>query len=73
MYNINSGEKKNQSPRNIPGGLDVTDVRERIRTLDLLIRSQTLYPAELLVHGLLGGKKYTTDHKNNARKIFDGK
>ncbi len=27
-------------------------VRERIRTLDLLVRSQTLYPAELHAHML---------------------
>ena len=36
--------KKGFPPKPLP------DVRERIRTLDLLIRSQTLYPAELHVH-----------------------
>ena len=28
-------------------------VRDKIRTRDLLVRSQTLYPAELHVHSLL--------------------
>ena len=36
--------KKGFPPKPLP------DVRERIRTLGLLIRSQTLYPAELHVH-----------------------
>ena len=27
-------------------------VRDKIRTLDLLVRSQTLYPAELHVHNI---------------------
>ena len=35
--------------------LDFTDnnVRDKIRTRDLLVRSQTLYPAELHVHFVL--------------------
>ncbi len=32
---------------------DFTDVRERIRTPDTLVRSQVLYPAELHTHILL--------------------
>ena len=38
-------EKKGTTPKN-----DSLDVRDRIRTHDLLVRSQTLYPAELHAH-----------------------
>ena len=37
-----------KNPGDIISG--VLDVRDRIRTHDLLVRSQTLYPAELHVH-----------------------
>ena len=38
----------NKNPGDIISG--ALDVRDRIRTHDLLVRSQTLYPAELHVH-----------------------
>ena len=38
----------NKNPGDIISG--ASDVRDRIRTHDLLVRSQTLYPAELHVH-----------------------
>ena len=38
----------NKNPGDIISG--AYDVRDRIRTHDLLVRSQTLYPAELHVH-----------------------
>ena len=37
-------------PANIEFAGGFVSVREMIRTLDLLIRSQTLYPAELRAH-----------------------
>ena len=39
---------KYKNPGDIISG--AYDVRDRIRTHDLLVRSQTLYPAELHVH-----------------------
>ena len=39
---------QNKNPGDIISG--AYDVRDRIRTHDLLVRSQTLYPAELHVH-----------------------
>ena len=39
---------KHKNPGDIISG--AYDVRDRIRTHDLLVRSQTLYPAELHVH-----------------------
>ena len=39
---------QNKNPGDIISG--ALDVRDRIRTHDLLVRSQTLYPAELHVH-----------------------
>ena len=39
-------------------------VRDRIRTHDLLVRSQTLYPAELRAHNcqISNSKSYFTSH-----------
>lgn len=39
---------KHKNPGDIISG--AYDVRDRIRTHDLLVRSQSLYPAELHVH-----------------------
>ena len=41
---------QNKNPGDIISG--AYDVRDRIRTPDLLVRSQTLYPAELIAHAV---------------------
>ncbi len=48
-------------------------VREKIRTLDLLIRSQTLYPAELHAHILVPifSTKDTLSQPKGKVKVFD--
>ena len=51
-------------------------VREKIRTPDLLIRSQTLYPAELRAHFSCSGlrvphnKNYSTFFSSNCQHFF---
>ena len=45
---LDFSKMQNKNPGDIISG--ALDVRDRIRTHDLLVRSQTLYPAELHVH-----------------------
>ena len=55
----------NQKPLYSQGLSLLSHVRRRIRTLDLLIRSQTLYPAELCIHITL-----TTNNMITFFKLF---
>ena len=44
-------------------------VREKIRTPDLLVRSQTLYPAELHVHYRIRDNDYSTLLRGSCQAI----
>ena len=66
------------------GGMLVSGAPSRARTCDLLIRSQTLYPTELRVHGRHGSKillalKLLTDKLHHVRDfglghlVFEGR
>ena len=44
-------QMKSGRPISLPQVVDIVGAPSRARTCDLLIRSQTLYPTELRVHG----------------------
>ena len=50
--NVGARWRRHRAKRKNPGNPGFSRVRDMIRTRDLLVRSQTLYPAELRVHGI---------------------
>ena len=66
-HSFRRAKKKNQ---HTPKGMLVFGAPEGIRTPDLLVRSQTLYPAELLAQGTSFGCHSIIAHLNQKIKYY---